>query len=172
MPDRGRSPGFGWIPRGKTRSLAVLQLGRPTIWSKCRSWRSDCVQKYGTIESATIPSSRCLETLNVAARTPCNHVNAAESTRSTLRWDKNPTAWIFDFFENLVQTQFLGFNQRAHVSNLLSLRDSSNSQDAYSRSRNQIRKRLCTSYDARMPTLPVAGCELARGWQSLDDPII
>ena len=74
-----------------------------------------------------IPSPRSLETLNVAARALCNHAIAAESTRSILRWDNNPTAWIFDSFENLVQTQFLGFNEQVHVSNLLSLRDSSNS---------------------------------------------
>lgn len=26
VPDRGRSPGFWWIPRGKTRSLAALAV--------------------------------------------------------------------------------------------------------------------------------------------------
>lgn len=46
--------------RGEKR--AFWQFGRPTIWSRCRSWRSDCVQKYGDVESTTIPSLRSLET--------------------------------------------------------------------------------------------------------------
>ena len=59
------------------QSGSFLDNGRPTIWLRCRSWRSDCDQKNGDVDLATSLSSRSLETLNVATRTSDNHVHAA-----------------------------------------------------------------------------------------------
>lgn len=77
-----------------------------------------------------------------------------------------------DSFENLVQTRPLGLCEQAHVSNLLSLHDSSNNWCAYGRCGNQIRQHRYASFDARMPTLPTVSCELATEWQTFDVCII
>lgn len=90
VPDRGRSPGFWWIPRGKTRSLAVLAV---------RSTHNliEVVAAGGVTASKSMgrcPISAFPEDPNVATRKPYHHVQAAESIRSTLRWDNNPMALI------------------------------------------------------------------------------
>lgn len=54
-PIQADPPGFGG-DRGEKRAAWRLQLGRSTICVRCRSWRSDCVQKNGDVEFATIPS--------------------------------------------------------------------------------------------------------------------
>lgn len=71
---------------GKKRAVwQMSQFGRSTIWMRCRSWRSGCVQKNGDVGFPKILSSRSLETLNMAVRLSDNHVQPAESTRSALR---------------------------------------------------------------------------------------
>lgn len=108
------------------QSGRFLDNGRPTIWLRCRSWRSDCDQKNGDVDLATSLSSRSLETLNVATRTSdnpraCGLVNTEGSTVGRQSYGVDLAS-----FENLAQAESLGLNEQAHVSNLLSRHDSSN----------------------------------------------
>lgn len=55
-PIQADPPDFGG-DRGEKRAVWQLsQFGRSTIWLRCRSWRSDCVQKNGDVGLATVPS--------------------------------------------------------------------------------------------------------------------
>lgn len=102
-------PRLWWDTAGKNAQVwQFSQFGRPTFWLKCRSWRGDCVQKYGDVDFARIPSSHSLETSERGYEETIPPRARGRVNTEHLTVGRQSYSVDLDSFENLVQTRPLG----------------------------------------------------------------
>jgi hypothetical protein len=149
----------------KSAGWSSSQSGRPTIWLRCRSWRSDCVHKNGDIGLATILFPCLLGAMHVAVRPSGNDAQCSRAVSQHGGLHCNPKTLILPLsITSRRLSPLASMNKQVHVTTLQSLHDSSNSRDACTEQVRQMSLYLVC--DAQMISLPLAGCGRATGWVS------